>query len=565
MQMNRKAVYLLLAGIAVAIYWNALSAPFVWDDDIAITTNQSIHQIADSLNPPAETPVAARPIVNLSLALNYGFGELDPTGYHVVNLAILIACALLLYGIVRRTLMRQLKGASEKSINAIAFVPALLWMVHPLLSETVDYTTQRSESLMAFFFLLTLYWSIRRFNGWAIVACALGMATKESMVAAPIAVVLYDLVFDFDSFGAAWKKRKALYIGLAATWLELGLIIWHWPRSTIGVATVSPFTYLLNQAQLIARYLWLTIWPHALVVDYGLPRPLGLTEVLPQAALIVALLAATIVALVRRKIAGFLGAMFFLTLAPTSSVVPIVSEVGAERRMFLPLAAISVLVVLTAIRFERVAPRKLAIALLAVVVAALAVRTVYRNRDYDSPLDLWRTVVERRPHGRARFAYANQLMGAGRHDEATEQLRLAVADYPDARAGLGTELLLQGQLEEGISVMNAFVAAGPALPNRIPAKILLAQAHRAVAERELTKRNAAAAEIEARQSIEIEPNNADAHNLLGAALASQGNLTAAIPEFQAAVRINPKDETALKNLAQAFAYSRSSGIPNTSK
>jgi Flp pilus assembly protein TadD len=563
--MSRKVVFAILAAVAIATYWNALRVPFLWDDDIAITTNQSIHEIATSLNPPIETPASGRPAVNLSFAWNYGLDGVDPFGYHVFNLIVLVLCALLLFGIVKRTLARQLKGASEASVNSIAFAPALLWMVHPLLSETVDYTTQRSESLMGLFFLLTLYSAIRardrkRGAKWialAVLACAVGMATKESMATAPIAVVLYDLIFEFDSPAQAWNVRKGLYLGLAATWLELGLIIWHWPRSTVGGTSVSPFTYALNQTQMIARYLWLTVWPQSLVVDYGLPRQLRLMDVLPQALLVLALLTATIVALVRRRVAGFLGAMFFLTLAPTSSLVPIVSEVGAERRMFLPLAACAVLAVFAAIRFERLAPRKVAIAMLTIVVAALATRTVYRNRDYESPLDLWRTVVERRPHGRARFAYANQLMEAGRHDEATAQLRLAVPDYPDARAGLGTELLLQGNIEEGISVMDAFVQAAPNLPNRIPARVLLAQAHRALAERELTAHHAAVAATEAKKSIAIEPNNADAHNLLGAALASQGQIVAAIPEFQAALRINPKHETALRNLAQAFAYGRS--------
>ncbi len=548
---------LVLAAVALAVYWNGLHSPFIWDDDTAIANNASIHDIAGSLNPPLETPVSGRPVVNLSLAMNYAMGGLDPFGYHLFNLLVHIACALLLFGIVRRTLERQLNVRDEPRITVLALAPALLWIAHPLLSETVDYTTQRTESLMGFFFLLTLYWSIRRLNGLAIAACVIGMATKESMVVAPITVVLYDVVFDFDSIGEAWSTRKRLYLGLAATWVELGLIIWHWPRSTVGGAAIGPFTYALNQAQMIARYLWLTIWPRSLVVDYGLPRSLRVSDVVPQGVLVLGLLTATVVALVRRTAAGFLGAMFFLTLAPTSSLIPIVSEVGAERRMYLPLAALSVLVVLAAVRLERRAPAKAAVALLAVVVAALGARTVIRNRDYESPVTLWQSSVGRWPQGRSRFALANALLEAQRTDEAAAQLRLAIADYPDARAGLGTVLLMQGHLDEGIQTLEAFVEAGPSLPNRVPARVLLAQAHRAVAERELTRKNAAAAAEEARKSIAIEANNADAHNILGAALASQGNLAAAIPEFQEALRLNPKHEMALRNLAQAFAYSRS--------
>jgi len=576
--MSRKVALLLLAAVALATYWNVLRAPFVWDDDTAITTNPSIHQIAESLNPPIETPVSGRPVVNLSFAINYAMDGLEPRGYHAFNLAVHVLNALLLYAIVGLTLRRQRYLPSNAPVDAVALAASLLWMVHPLLSETIDYVTQRTESMMGLFFLLTLYAAIRARGttqkrratlsgspGWtavAIASCAAGMATKESMAVAPVAVVLYDLIFEFDSAAEAWASRRILYAGLAVTWVELGVIMWRWPRSTVGGTAVSPLTYALNQAQMIARYLWLTIWPRSLVVDYGVPQPLRIGDVVPQGALVLALVVATIVALVRWPAAGFLGAMFFLTLAPTSSIVPISSEVGAERRMYLPLAALVVLVVVSSayvvstFRWTKRITWRMAAGLAAVAVTALAIRTVDRNRDYASPMALWQSVVDRRPHGRARFGLANELMAAGRHEEATAQLRLAVADYPDARAGLGTELLVQGQLDEGISVLDAFVRADPSLPNRAPARGLLAQAHRAIAERALSQQNAVLAADEARKSVALDTTNADAHNILGAALASQGNLTAAIPEFQAAVRIDPRHPSAVNNLARALALSR---------
>ena len=569
--MPRKFVVVLLAAIALATYWTGLHAPFVWDDDNAITTNRSIQQITTSLDPPLETPLSGRPVASLSFALNYAFGGLETTGYHAVNLAILVASALLLFGIVRRTLSRQSGGSAAISHDAVAFAASLLWLVHPLLSETIDYTTQRTESLMGLFFLLTLYAAIRArrtttkkhrssaSSTWtvmSVVACAAGMATKESMVVAPIAVALYDRVFEFDSIGEALNERRGLYAGLAATWVELSVIMWRWPRSTVGGVSVSPLTYALNQAQMIGRYLWLSVWPDRLVVDYGLPQQLHITDVVPQIAAIAALIALTIVALFRWPALGFLGAMFFLTLAPTSSVVPISSEVGAERRMYLPLAALAVLVVVLVARTlpRAKAGRNLRLAatvVLALVVAALAIRTVLRNRDYDNPLTLWKSVVDVRPHGRARFAYANELLAARRVEEATAQLRLAVVDTPDARAGLGTALLLQGQLEEGIELLQTFVDANPSLPNRLPARALLGQAHQALAERALTQHDAARAVIEARKAIEFDANNAGAHNDLGAALASQGDLAGAIDEFKTAVRINPTLQSALNNLAHA--------------
>src|SRR5439155_17727388 len=224
--------------------------------------------------------------------------------------------------------------------------------------------TQRTESMMALFYLLTLFLVARPFQGrvrgperpaphlryphaFAIGACALGMACKESMVTAPVMVVLYDRVFLFDSITQAFRSRWALYGGLAATWIVLAAVNWSGSRvHSAGFSTgISPWTYLLNQAVMIVRYLRLAIWPRSLVLAYGTPQPVTLVDVLPYALVVLALLAATAVALWRRPALGFLGAWFFVTLAPTSTIVPIATEVGAERRMYLPLVAVVTIVV----------------------------------------------------------------------------------------------------------------------------------------------------------------------------------------------------------------------------
>jgi tetratricopeptide (TPR) repeat protein len=593
----------VLIAVGLATYANGLSSPFIWDDEPAIVSNETIRNVlplSDSMVPPLETAVAGRPIVNLSLAVNYAAGGLGETGYHVWNLAVLIASGLLLFAIVRLTLLRQKQQAMA---DVVASVSALVWIAHPLLSETVEYSTQRTESMMGLFFLLTLYAAIRgrESRGWTIasaVACAAGMATKESMAVAPLAVVLYDRVFEFDSMADAVKARRGLYAALAATWIELALLMWRWPRSTVGAtAHVSPWTYLLNQAQMIVRYLGLAVWPQSLVIDYGIPRPLSLGDVLPQALLLTALLALALVALVRWPAFGFLGAMFFLTLAPTSSLVPVASEVGAERRMFLPLASLSILAAalgwIAVERLKRRWPeRSNAIAIAAigattVIVSALAVRTALRNREYVTPIQLWETVVERRPQGRARFALATEYITAGRHQDAIDQLRLAVTDYPDARAGLGTELLALGHTAEAVSVLDNFIQANPSSPNRIPARILLGNGQLLLdrpfdAERQfklvldadpangparqgmanvvrlraaalLKQGNVVQAATVAREALQFNPGDADAHNVLGVALASQGQLADAIGEFQTTLRISPNHQSASANLARALA------------
>src|SRR5262249_35431669 len=147
--------------------------------------------------------------------------------------------ALLLMGVVRRTLLTP--GLSDRyaaRAKDLAFAVALVWLVHPLNTEAVDYVTQRTQSLLALMYLLTLYSSVRALTGprsgiWqaaAVAACAMGMASKESMATAPLTVVLYDLVFVFDRAADLVRARWRFYGGLALTWLLLVFLVINGPR-----------------------------------------------------------------------------------------------------------------------------------------------------------------------------------------------------------------------------------------------------------------------------------------------------------------------------------------------
>ena len=504
-------------------------------------------------------------------------------GYHVWNIAVHLLCALVVFGVVRRTLelprLRALRGLGPVSL---AFAAALIWTLHPLNSEVVDYLTQRTESMMALCYLLTLYGSIRAIApaaagvaGASLVAsCALGMACKETMVTAPVIVVLYDRVFVFDSLKQAFRARWRFYAGLAATWLVLAALIGSGPRAAVVgfSAGVSPWTYLLNQAVMIARYLRLAIWPRSLVVFYGWPLPLTLGDVMPYALLIVVLLLLTVVALVRRPKLGFLGAWFFITLAPTSSVVPIATEVGAERRMYLPLVALVVLAViggsqvweivkrrwpdLTALLPARVASLGGALVLTA-TSAALAAGTVARNREYASALSLARTVVERRPTSIAHHILGVELMAAGRHEEAVRHLREAIRGDSRARYDLGLELFNSGKLDEAIEQLQAFVGTWR-LPYRLVPRWLEPPANEVIQARDLMGRAFAMqrrwpqAIEQARLILTMAPANVEAQGLLAQALFGQEMFEEAILHFREYLKARPNDLNALSNLGIAL-------------
>jgi protein O-mannosyl-transferase len=624
-----RAAIIVLAGTVV--YANSLSAPFIFDDQTAVIENAQIRRLwplTVPLSPPRETPVAGRPIANLTFAINYAIGGLDVRGYRLTNLAVHVLAALTLFGLVRRTLrLGSLAPAFGAHATNLAWIAALMWMLHPLQTETIDYVTQRTESLMGLCYLLTLYCSVRALEGrhgrWqaaAVIACATGMACKESMVTAPVIVVLFDSVFVAR---AVLRKthRARLYVGLACTWAVLAGLMASEPRTTVGFDTnVSGWTYLLNQAPILLTYLRLTFWPRNLVLDYGIPQPLTLADVwLPMIA-VIALAIVVVVLLARRPQAGFLGAWYFITLAPTSSIIPIATEVGADRRMYLPLAGLVVLGVLGTYRawMLRATPSRQAVGLAAAlgVCVLLSAATIPRNREYESKLSILQTTVDRRPHPRSYLMLGSTLLEAGRRQEAMPYLERA-RDEPGASFVLGVDHISQGRLAAGADELERFLQQAPKhrqavdareslgraysvldqldkaaaqltevirlQPGRGPAhaylgEVLLRQGRTADGVREFQiaadlqpgnpdalrllgiaqgqTGQLAAAAATFRRVIELDPLNARGHYLLGSALASSGQVAAAVPHFARAVELDPKDAKAREDLRRAEAYVR---------
>ena len=230
-------------------------------------------------------------------------------------------------------------------------------MVHPLHSEPVDYIVARTESLMTLCLLLTLYCSVRDWRIAAIAACAAGMACKETMVVAPLLIVWYDVTFARGRpEGSTSVLRGARRHVVAARGPGRGVparVFWRGLTPGRAARSAACGGYLLNQAVLVTRYLRLLIWPRGLVLGLRLPAHADARTGLAGCA--------GSGGAARRDrtcdpalagAAGFAGAWLFLVLAPTSSVVPIVTEVGAERRMYaaaIPLVALTAAALWTAI------------------------------------------------------------------------------------------------------------------------------------------------------------------------------------------------------------------------
>jgi Tfp pilus assembly protein PilF len=533
----------LIIAVGLFAYAGSFRGLFVLDEQSAIIDNPNIRSLGTSLSAPAEVGLGGRPVASLSFAINYAlapdasrdyFAPPPPGypreawealyrnlwGYHGTNLAIHLLAALAVFGIVRRTLtgtrMRPLVGGAA---TILALIVAALWVAHPLNTSAVTYVAQRVESLMGLFYLASFYCAIRAGEPvsasdapgpalargrrlWVIAsvaACALGVGTKEVIVTLPIVLVLYDLVFlnpQSGRMGDVWRRRWPLYAGLAGTWVLSAVLVASAPRAaSVGVGLGwSPWLYLQTQAGVIVHYLRLVFVPWPLVFDYEWPAARTLGEVLPYATPLVVLFGLTVWALVRRHPLGFPGASVFLILAPSSSVLPIVTEIAAEHRMYLPLAAIiGTVVVGSWVGIRRwfrpqaggrhppaasgrrsrheagwfgVDPLAAAVLTLAVLaIAGCALLTRARNLDYQSEERLWTdTVVKRPSNARALANLAVVLTGQGRTADAEPYLRRALAirpDYPEALSGLGAVLAMQGRVDDALPLFARATALAP--------------------------------------------------------------------------------------------------------
>ena len=571
-QCSRWAVYLaclLLVAAAVGVYANCLSNPLLFDDLPGIVQNPHIRQLwppQAHLNAPPEAPTQGRPLVSFSFALNYAIGGSDPVGYHAASIAIHALTALLLFGVVRRTLAGEAMGERfGRAALPVAFISALLWAVHPLNSECINYVSQRTEMMMAMFFLLTLYCAVRASTGrrrglWqvaAVAACGLGMMSKEVMVVAPLIVVLYDWAFRTKPYKAVLAARWRLYLGLAATWAILAWLMLANPRATIGAGYVGPFQYALNQIPVVMRYARLAVWPHPLIVDYGPPTLVSLnSQLLVRGLALIVLLIVTIRALNNSPELGFLGAWFFIILAPTSSVVPILTEVGAERRMYLPLAGLVVLAVVGGhhlLKRMTSSPRLVGwvgCVLALMLAVALGLTTRHRNTDYSSRVSIWRTGVAATPRNpRAQCGLGSALITAGQTKEAVDVLRRAIAlspNYANAHSNLATALAAEGAFEEAIRHFSRAVDLAPARPlvHKVWADSLLA----------LGKMDDAL--VHYRLQIEISPALPDPYNSAASILARRGGADAAeaVRLAERAAQLTGRGHpSVLRTLASAYA------------
>jgi tetratricopeptide (TPR) repeat protein len=466
-------VVVLIVG---AVYVNSLDGPFVYDDRLTVVGNASIRHLDD--------PVALvlvdifRPVVNASYALNYAISGLNPRSYHVTN----VLLHMMNVGLLVLCVRRLARGQDPTTTARLSLLTALVYGVHPMLTEAVSYVSGRSELLCTLFALvsLVLFVDAVRSGGWgrwfgAWVAFVLALGSKETSAVVPFVLAAaewFGLLGDEEGRHRRWLR---LHLPFSAVVLLAGLArVAVYLRVEQTGQAVGLWHNALTEATVFWRYLGLAVVPvgqsimHPVTTIDSPWDPVGLVALLGIVGAVVAALV-----LGRRAPLPAFGFVWFTLFFAPSHVIPL-QEAMAEHRVSTAMAGLVLAVVFglwsAAERFGGWSADRVRISMVVAVltVAALAGATVARNRVWSDPVTLWGDAAVKAPDTwGAQYAFADALRNAGRCDDAVPVYRRAVALLPgeiSAHLNLGICLAEIGEYDEARGAFHAAAALDPSDP-----------------------------------------------------------------------------------------------------
>ena len=521
---------IVLAGFLA--YSNSFQGVFLLDDESMIVANPAIRQLTPITKFIFEGGLRKLPMI--SFAANYAIGGLDPIGYHYFNVAVHLLAAISLYGLAFVTFRSPVWSSVQRSQAALtAFLISLLWVVHPLNTQAVDYVVQRIESMMglAFFLFLLLYACSHysKYRRILLVAAwfvfCLGLGCKEVMVMSLPVAMLYDRAFLSTSWRAAFRARGGLWLACALPLAIAAIFIVpavFGSDAAVGLKlkSVTPSQYLSTQPEVILHYLRLVVAPWPQVFDYGWEPERHMNVVWATSAVLLTLLAGLVWLYFRKPQFAFWGLAGALVLFPTSSFIPL-QDMAVEHRMYVPLAFVLVACVLGLFYFGTKMlgdhPTLITSVVCLGLSGILAMRTLSRNQDYKSEVGMWEDVIAKTVDS------GSKNMLAGR-----------------AYSNLGEAYADNEQWEKSIECLEK------ALTCRQFASSVhgnLTRAYVATGKAELAKQHCV-------KALELEPESGRLRQLAGLIATMTGNFEEAKNHFLKAHDLTPSDTVIIVNLAQ---------------
>jgi tetratricopeptide (TPR) repeat protein len=440
-------LFLLIFGLIA--YEKSFFASFFLDDNIRILQNEAILDIGNLKRIFAYCP--ERFFTYLTLAVNYRIGGHDPFSYHVFNFFIHFTAAVFLYLLARD--IWSTPALQDKQLDlpksAAGFAVAAIFFLHPLQTQSVTYVIQRAESLAGMFYLATLYFYVRarlektsgatlRYGILTGLAALGAVFSKETAVTLPAMIGVFE-VFLFNTSIKDLLRNKIFLVLLLPAALVIIFKIGPLLQRDFFYDSEIPFTrrqYLLTQFSVLVTYLRLFFYPVGQNIDWDFPisDSLFATDTMLSLLLLLALISLSFVAYSRFRLLSLAIFGFFVTLAPTSSIIPI-KDVLFEHRMYLPVAFLAMgcvhLFCHALDKLWRPSPRVHRVAFVTVIVAIsslLTGLTYLRNEVWMSRVSLWKDAVGKspnkaRPHNN--YGRALYLLGGRATPQARKEFEIA--------------------------------------------------------------------------------------------------------------------------------------------
>jgi hypothetical protein len=498
---RRAAPPIAVAVLTAVCFLPVLSGSFLnWDDDVNFLQNRAYRGLGPEQIRWAFTSVLFGhyiPLTRLTFSLNFVLGGMDPWGYHLLNVLLHAANAVLFYVVARRLLAAASDGGSQVrradlDVSASAAVAALVFGVHPLRVEPVAWITGRADLLCTAFVLLATWAYLRAVEGpgaarhgltlVSAAALAAALLSKGVALSIPAAFVLLDVYPLRRLTRLGWRplvteKIPLFVVTLAATMMVVyavrhGTILT--PSAQYGVVarvTLAAYSFVIS----IPRFLW----PFALSPLNEMPaRVIPLEPRFALAVVAAVLVTVVLVALRRRWPAGLAAWTFLaLVLGPTSAAVKVTTDLAPDRHSYLAGLGFAALVggaALTVIRLVKRGTLARPVAWVAavagvMVIAGLGVTSWSYSEIWRHPEILWRWALEVDPACAVCHSNLGQILLAdpgneSRAAEAETLFRRAIALRPDLREAnfnLGAALMIQGRYSEAEAPLRRAMEEAP--------------------------------------------------------------------------------------------------------
>ncbi|MEI6816134.1 MAG: tetratricopeptide repeat protein [Bacteroidota bacterium] len=433
--------------LGILIYSNSFDCSFQFDDQEKIVGNTMIH---DQWSMHSLWNYGSnRFIPYLSLALNYQFGKLDVWGYHFFNMLVHLVTSLLVGWLTlllfSSPVMKNAPLANHRKI--IALITALLFVSHPLSTQSVTYIVQRMASMVTLFYLLSVALYIKArlsdkstynylFFFGSFMAASLALITKENAYTLPFAIVLVELFFFRTKKLVVNIMDTRTIIVFAGIALFLSFVIYKYsnvlfktipPDEHNGYRTITTATYLLTQFSVITKYIQLLFLPinQNFDYDFSLSNSFFELKTMLSFSFLLSLIILAIFLFKRNRIVSFGILWFFLTLSIESSIIPI-SDLIFEHRTYLPSYGFFLIISTVLYGFFLNRNHHIAIYILAFIIAINSYLTYQRNKDYKSEMTFLNDIILKSPNKPRAYNNRGTLLGTD------NKIKEAIMDFSKA-------------------------------------------------------------------------------------------------------------------------------------